>query len=154
MGQGEWQKVLWKHQPFPDNHVPRSFLSSLARNRESCVILKSLSVSQFSANFKPYTYWKLVLLSCPIAQQATTIFIFLATFVRVKQRLLDPRILVWFSVVAFVLGYLLWEVIDSYLSKAMNRQRQPTNRMFPIACTPTLYSTLTDQTPRRSSRPS
>jgi hypothetical protein len=30
----EWQKVLWKKQPFPDNYVPNAFLSALRKNRE------------------------------------------------------------------------------------------------------------------------
>jgi phosphatidylinositol glycan class C protein len=108
---GEWERVLWREQPFPDNYVPESFLSSLAKN----------------PNFKPYTYWTLVFLSCPIAHHVGTTFIFLATFVRIKERLLDPRILVWISVVAFLVGYAIWEVIDYYLSKVLNRPRQLTN---------------------------
>lgn len=32
MSQIEWQKILWKQQPFPDNYVPDSFLSSLRKN--------------------------------------------------------------------------------------------------------------------------
>lgn len=68
-------------------------------------------------------------LSCPITQHVSTIFIFLAIFVRVKERLLDPRILVWISVVAFTVGYIVWEATDSYLARTLNRQRQQTNRM-------------------------
>ena len=28
----EWVRVLWKRQPFPDNYVPKTFLSSLSTN--------------------------------------------------------------------------------------------------------------------------
>ncbi|KAF8077704.1 phosphatidylinositol N-acetylglucosaminyltransferase subunit C [Lyophyllum atratum] len=88
-----WGKTLWKKQPFPDNYVPRNlFLSSLRRN----------------TNFKPYTYWPVVLLSCAITQHISTIFIFLATFVRLRERLLDPRTLVLISVGCFVAGYTTW----------------------------------------------
>ena len=31
--QTAWERVLWKDQVYPDNHVPRSFLSSLSKNR-------------------------------------------------------------------------------------------------------------------------
>lgn len=34
----EWSKVLWRKQPFPDNHVPPSFLSELKLIRESLLI--------------------------------------------------------------------------------------------------------------------
>lgn len=40
-GQGseqEWSKVLWRKQPFPDNHVPPSFLSELKHIRESLLV--------------------------------------------------------------------------------------------------------------------
>ena len=32
--EAEWERVLWKKKSYPDNYVPRSFLSSLSRNRE------------------------------------------------------------------------------------------------------------------------
>ncbi|KAJ7932381.1 phosphatidylinositol N-acetylglucosaminyltransferase [Mycena leptocephala] len=93
----EWEKVLWKRQDHPDNYiVPGSFLSSLRRN----------------ANFKPYTYWPLVLLSCAITQHLATIFIFVSVFVRLKENYLDPHTLVWISVCCFLTGYLSWELLD------------------------------------------
>ncbi|KAH0583589.1 hypothetical protein H2248_009210 [Termitomyces sp. 'cryptogamus'] len=88
----DWEKVLWKKQPFADNHIPRQFLSALRRN----------------VNFTPYTYWPLVLLSCAITQHVATIFIFLATFVRLKEHMVDPRSLILISVGCFVAGYTIW----------------------------------------------
>lgn len=33
-GEAEWEKALWKLQPFPDNYIPpNAFLSALRRNR-------------------------------------------------------------------------------------------------------------------------
>lgn len=29
----EWERVLWKKKPYPDNYVPKTFLSSLSKNR-------------------------------------------------------------------------------------------------------------------------
>jgi Phosphatidylinositol N-acetylglucosaminyltransferase len=29
----EWERVLWRPQPFPDNYVPPTFLSALSKNR-------------------------------------------------------------------------------------------------------------------------
>lgn len=34
----EWERVLWKRQPFPDNYVPRTFLLSLSTNGEPVTI--------------------------------------------------------------------------------------------------------------------
>jgi len=93
----EWEKVLWRRQDHPDNYiVPGSFLSSLSRN----------------ANFRPYTYWKLVQLSCAITHHLATIFVFVSVFVGLKENYLDPHILVWISVGGFSTGYLLWERLD------------------------------------------
>ncbi|KAF9481414.1 phosphatidylinositol N-acetylglucosaminyltransferase [Pholiota conissans] len=91
----DWEKVLWKHHAYPDNYVPRrSFLASLQRN----------------PNFRPYTYWPLVILSCSITQHLAVIFIFLPVFVRLKEHTLDPRSLVCISVLCFFLGYVFWNV--------------------------------------------
>ncbi|KAH7930989.1 phosphatidylinositol N-acetylglucosaminyltransferase [Leucogyrophana mollusca] len=97
MSARQWEKALWKTQPHPDNYIPPdSFLSSLRKN----------------PNFKPYTYWPLVLLSCAITQHIATIFIFIAVFVRLNERLLDPRVLLWVSAGCFFAGYMLWEVLS------------------------------------------
>ncbi|PIL31975.1 hypothetical protein GSI_06679 [Ganoderma sinense ZZ0214-1] len=94
--EAEWERVLWKKKPYPDNYVPRSFLASLSRN----------------PNFQPYTYWHLVILSCPISQHLASIFVFLAIFMRLRQRLLDPRALVWISAGVFLTGYTIWELLE------------------------------------------
>ncbi|KAG1825953.1 phosphatidylinositol N-acetylglucosaminyltransferase subunit C [Suillus subaureus] len=92
-----WNKVLWERQPFPDNYIhPHSFLSSLRRN----------------PNFKPYTYWPLVLLCCAITQHLATIFTFLAVFVRLKERWFDARVLLWVSIASFFGGYALYEILS------------------------------------------
>lgn len=31
--EAQWERVLWKKKPYPDNYVPRLFLASLSRNR-------------------------------------------------------------------------------------------------------------------------
>ncbi|GJE86102.1 phosphatidylinositol N-acetylglucosaminyltransferase [Phanerochaete sordida] len=100
----EWERVLWKRQPFPDNYVPKTFLSSLSTN----------------ANFRPYTYASLVLASCTISLHLAVIFIFLAIFVRLRERTLDPRLLVWISVLSFVCFYTLWEIVE-HLATAQSR---------------------------------
>ncbi|KAJ7181677.1 phosphatidylinositol N-acetylglucosaminyltransferase [Mycena crocata] len=105
----EWERVLWRRQEHPDNFAPDSFLSSLRRN----------------ANFRPYTYWPLVLLSCAITQHLATIFIFVSVFVRLKESYLDPHILVWISVGCFFGGYLSWELLDRTGAGHAHRHANP-----------------------------
>ncbi|EMD42039.1 hypothetical protein CERSUDRAFT_110582 [Gelatoporia subvermispora B] len=93
--ESEWERVLWKQKPYPDNYVPRSFLSSLSRN----------------PNVRPYTYGSLVLASFAISQHLSAIFIFLAVFVRLKEHGLDPRALIWVSIGGYIVGYAMWELL-------------------------------------------
>lgn len=96
--QGDWEKVLWRRQSYPDNYVPpRLFLASLQRN----------------PNFRPYSYWPLVILSCSITQHLAIIFIFLAVFVELKESTLDPRSLVCISVLLFLIGYATWSALGA-----------------------------------------
>ncbi|KAF8516174.1 phosphatidylinositol N-acetylglucosaminyltransferase [Hysterangium stoloniferum] len=92
-----WQRVLWKRQAYPDNHVPSSFLSDLRRN----------------TNFEPYTYIPVVLASCMVTQHISTIFIFLAVFARLQSGVLDPRLLVAVAVCCHLGGHIVWEVAES-----------------------------------------
>ncbi|KIM66180.1 hypothetical protein SCLCIDRAFT_1211405 [Scleroderma citrinum Foug A] len=109
MSRPSWKKLLWQRQPYPDNYIPPdSFLSSLRRN----------------PNFTPYTYWPLVLSCCPITQHLGAVFTFLAVFVRLQERSLDARALLWISLVCFLLGYLVWEALDgSSPSRPSNRSK-------------------------------
>jgi len=94
-----WERVLWKQQPFPDNYIPDSFLSSLKKN----------------VNFRPYSYWPLSLASCAVTQHISALFIFLVTFVHISDASWDPRILVWLSIGMFIVGYLVWEILEIYI---------------------------------------
>ncbi|KIM85224.1 hypothetical protein PILCRDRAFT_96385 [Piloderma croceum F 1598] len=114
MSAEEWEKVLWKTQSYPDNHIPaRYFLASLRKN----------------PNFRPYTYWPLVLASCAITQHLATIYIFLAVFVRLKECSLDPRILVWITVACFIGGYLAWELLNCSRSDTARRNANGTKTL-------------------------
>ncbi|KAF8560371.1 phosphatidylinositol N-acetylglucosaminyltransferase [Imleria badia] len=93
-----WRRVLWERCPYPDNFIPPdSFLSALRRN----------------PNFTPYSYWPLVFMCCAITQHLGTVFVFLAIFVRLKERSIDARVLLWMSVTCSVLGYGIWEILHS-----------------------------------------
>ncbi|EUC65037.1 phosphatidylinositol N-acetylglucosaminyltransferase subunit C [Rhizoctonia solani AG-3 Rhs1AP] len=90
----EWQKILWKKQPFPDNHLPPSFLSSLQRN----------------INLKQYTYPFLFKTVLPVTQHLSNTALFLSTFARLKTGRLDPRVLVYLGSVLSILGYGIYEL--------------------------------------------
>lgn len=89
----EWERVLWRTQPFPDNYVPPSFLSALSKN----------------PNVLPYRYWPLVLGACSISQNLSIVFVFLAVFTRLLDHTLDPRLLVALSSAGFIGGCLVWD---------------------------------------------
>lgn len=57
-----------------------------------------------------------MLSSCTISLHLSVIFVFLAIFVRLKERTLDPRLLVWISIVSFICFYTLWETIEHFKS--------------------------------------
>ena len=40
----EWERVLWRPQPFPDNYVPPTFLASLSKNRNHQRFSKLISL--------------------------------------------------------------------------------------------------------------
>ncbi|KAN0100634.1 Phosphatidylinositol N-acetylglucosaminyltransferase subunit C [Tylopilus felleus] len=93
-----WRRVLWDRCPYPDNFIPPdSFLSALRKN----------------PNFTPYSYWPLVFMCCAITQHLGTVFVFLAIFVKLKERSIDARVLLWVSVTCSVLGYGTWEILHS-----------------------------------------
>ncbi|KAH9008847.1 phosphatidylinositol N-acetylglucosaminyltransferase [Lactarius deliciosus] len=104
----EWERVLWRTQPFPDNYVPPSFLSALSKN----------------PNVLPYRYWPLVLGACAISQNISVIFIFLAVFTRLFDHTLDPRLLVALSTAGFIGGCLVWELMGHFESDAASSERR------------------------------
>lgn len=65
-----WEKVLFKRQAFPDNYVDESFLESLVMN----------------ASVRPHRFGNLVRGSVVIAQQITSVAIFLLCFTALRSR--------------------------------------------------------------------
>ena len=49
---------------------------------------------------------------------------------RIKERMLDPRLLVWASIFAFATGYLAWQAVEIKLATNFRQVRKPTNRAF------------------------
>jgi len=104
----KWERILWRTQPFADNYVPPSFLSSLSKN----------------PNVLPYRYWPLVLGACTISQNLSIIFVFLAVFTRLLDHTLDPRLLVALSSAGFIGGCLVWELMGHFESDTASSERR------------------------------
>ena len=63
-------------------------------------------------NFERPHYGRLVIAALPIPQHVATIFVFISVFIRIKEQTLDPRMLIWVVVLAFLIGYILWKVLS------------------------------------------
>ena len=44
--------------------------------------------------------------------------------------MLDPRLLVWVSIFAFAIGYIVWQAVEVNLANKFRQVRKPTNRAF------------------------
>ncbi|KAK9323300.1 phosphatidylinositol N-acetylglucosaminyltransferase subunit C [Lipomyces orientalis] len=93
MAKRPWRKLLWVHQPYPDNYVDSSFLSQLKRN---------LHVQQ-------YSFWALSSDSTVIISHVYTVAIFVCVFVAIYRDKYNPG---WFaSIGSFctLVGYFAWD---------------------------------------------
>jgi phosphatidylinositol N-acetylglucosaminyltransferase subunit C len=59
----KWRKILYRKQDFEDNYVDSSFLNSMQKN----------------VNVREMQYWEVVMSTCRIIQQTSTIIIFLSS---------------------------------------------------------------------------
>jgi hypothetical protein len=120
-----WKRILWTQQPFADNFVPASFLDSLLRNGMPSV-RRLLGTTQLSttANVHAYDHWSITLHTCTVSQQLSAISVFSSIFILLLKRRLDPRALFLFSVVAFLVGFRIWEntLLDrhSHVSRSLS----------------------------------
>uniref|UniRef100_UPI003AAB4600 phosphatidylinositol N-acetylglucosaminyltransferase subunit C n=1 Tax=Centroberyx gerrardi TaxID=166262 RepID=UPI003AAB4600 len=92
-----WQKVLWEHQPFPDNYVDQRFLEELRRNE----------------GIRQYRYWAVVKEAVLVGQQLSCVAIFIALWLYMEQGLLSAEVLLWCSLLSALLGYGLYQALRS-----------------------------------------
>ncbi|KAK0567500.1 glycosylphosphatidylinositol anchor biosynthesis [Tilletia horrida] len=92
--EAEWERLLWKRQPFPDNYVPASFLDKLQTN--ATIVLPS--------------YATLVVWSLPIAQQVASILAFVGAFAHLLNGSVSALELALGSSLAMLAGWILFEL--------------------------------------------
>ncbi|KAK9380167.1 phosphatidylinositol N-acetylglucosaminyltransferase subunit C [Kockiozyma suomiensis] len=92
-----WRKLLWVHQPYPDNYVDVSFLSQLKRN---------MHVQQ-------YSFWALSSDSTVIISHVSTVALFVCVFVVIYNFDWNPA---WFAFSGSgftLIGYFVWDYLGN-----------------------------------------
>ncbi|XP_038672130.1 phosphatidylinositol N-acetylglucosaminyltransferase subunit C isoform X1 [Scyliorhinus canicula] len=92
-----WKKVLYERQPFPDNFVDGSFLEELRKN---------IYVRQ-------YQFWTVVRESTVVAQQLSSVCVFVILWWYMDQDRLSPHRLFTYGLITSLFGYLMFDAIDS-----------------------------------------
>ncbi|KAF2799190.1 GPI2-domain-containing protein [Melanomma pulvis-pyrius CBS 109.77] len=91
---GNYKKLLWFKQPFPDNYTDeKTFLDHLQRN----------------PRLQPYEFWSLMADSTVIVQHIASVAIFCCCFVAIAQERVSPVSVVSWASLCTVLGWALWD---------------------------------------------
>ncbi|XP_043941117.1 phosphatidylinositol N-acetylglucosaminyltransferase subunit C [Protopterus annectens] len=99
-----WRKVLYEHQAFPDNYVDQRFLEELQKN---------IYVRQ-------YEYWSVVRESSVVTQQLASVCVFVVLWWYMDQGVLLPHWLFGTGLLFSLIGYLLFDVIDTGQGRRQN----------------------------------
>eukprot|EP00457_Paulinella_chromatophora_P013281 gb/GEZN01013565.1/.p1 GENE.gb/GEZN01013565.1/~~gb/GEZN01013565.1/.p1 ORF type:complete len:321 (+),score=2.02 gb/GEZN01013565.1/:38-1000(+) len=83
-----WQRILYEKQPFPDNYVDTSFLSSLVTN----------------ANVQHWPYWRLCLSTVAVSERISALVLFMLTFFSMFDGSLPASTLIVLDIVAMAFG--------------------------------------------------
>ncbi|KAF2010733.1 GPI2-domain-containing protein [Aaosphaeria arxii CBS 175.79] len=91
---GNYKKLLWFKQPFPDNYTDEeTFLDHLQRN----------------PRLQPYEFWSLMADSTVIVQHIASVAIFCCCFVAIVQERVSPISVVSWASFCTVLAWALWD---------------------------------------------
>ncbi|XP_034958005.1 phosphatidylinositol N-acetylglucosaminyltransferase subunit C [Zootoca vivipara] len=101
-----WQKVLYKRQPFPDNYVDQSFLAQLCKNIHA----------------RKYQYWAVVFESGVVIQQLCSVCVFVVIWRYMDVGLLAPQWLFGAGLVFSLIGYVLFDALDSGMGRNQSGQ--------------------------------
>ena len=90
VGNGQWKKLLWVKQSYPDNYTDEeTFLDRLQRN----------------PRLRPYEFWPLVADSTIIVQHVCSVIIFVSCFSAIHVGRLSPQTVVGWATGCTVLGW-------------------------------------------------
>lgn len=104
-----WEKLLWRRQAYPDNHVPDTFLDELRQLRECAIprlIFRQRSPTFAGPRPRP-SLTSLLFTALPVTQHLGVIAIFLAIFYSLLVGEADAAVVGWACVLAGMTGYLL-----------------------------------------------
>ena len=89
---GQWKKLLWVKQSYPDNYTDEeTFLAHLQRN----------------PSLRPYEFWPLVADSTIIVQHVCSVVIFVCCFTGIFQERIAPEAVVGWATTGTVAGWVL-----------------------------------------------
>ncbi|KAK5163403.1 glycosylphosphatidylinositol anchor biosynthesis [Saxophila tyrrhenica] len=92
LGKGQWKKLLWVKQSYPDNYTDEeTFLDHLQRN----------------PRLRPYEFWPLVADSTIIVQHVCSVIIFVCCFTAIFQERVVPQTVVGWATLGTVVGWFL-----------------------------------------------
>ncbi|KAK2742949.1 hypothetical protein FQN57_005079 [Myotisia sp. PD_48] len=96
---GQWKKLLWVKQSYPDNYTDtETFLDHLQRN----------------PRLQPYDFWPLIADFTVIVQHVCSVVIFVCCFAVIFQERVSPVSIVSCGSIWTILGWILW---DSWVRK-------------------------------------
>ena len=98
-GKGQWKKLLWVKQSYPDNYTDEeTFLDHLQRN----------------PGLAPYEFWPLVADSTIIVQHVCSVVIFVCCFTAIFQERVSPQTVVGWATMGTVAGWVLRDFWQSH----------------------------------------
>lgn len=102
-----WEKVLYKKQLFPDNYMGSTV------QKEPC---------QKNGNARKYEYWSVVFESGVVVQQLCSVCVFIVVWWHMDVGLLTPQWLFGAGLISSLIGYILFDAIDSGAARNESRQ--------------------------------
>ena len=98
VGRGQWKKLLWVKQSYPDNYTDEeTFLDHLQRN----------------PRLRPYEFWPLVADSTIIVQHVCSVVIFVCCFTAIFQNRVGPQTVVSWATAGTIAGWVLRDMWQS-----------------------------------------
>ncbi|KAJ1965788.1 glycosylphosphatidylinositol anchor biosynthesis [Dipsacomyces acuminosporus] len=94
-----WRKLLYIKQEYPDDYVDDTFLMELQKN----------------TNVRMYDYSTVVRQTAVVTQHISSIMIFIAVFIYLYRGSLTGGVLLWCSSTFTVLGFVFWDILNTYL---------------------------------------